>query len=120
MFRSYYKIIIWLLVIAYLCFAPSDGFKKVNIPIPHIDKFVHFIMFYILGVFLQAATFQNLKTRNTLFIAFLIYGLLIEIIQHYMIASRNGDVIDFLFDSLGLIVGIFSFIFYPKFIRGLL
>ena len=54
--KGYYRILIWLFVIAYLCFAPADDFGKVDIMIPHFDKVVHFIMFLILGILLESVS----------------------------------------------------------------
>jgi VanZ family protein len=106
--QYYYKIILWSLVIAYLCFAPSDGFKKVPIAIPHLDKVVHFIMFFILGLFIEALRIRRLapKFRFRLPLLGVVYGGLIELVQHFLIDGRHGDLIDWTADILGLVIGI--------------
>ena len=102
--KTYYKAIIWVFVIAYLCFAPADDFKKVHITIPHFDKIVHFGMFFILGLFLEAINSLNKsKIYSIVFpLIAIIYGGVIEIIQFNCIYSRSGDFIDFLADIIGL------------------
>jgi VanZ family protein len=106
--QYYYKIILWSLVIAYLCFAPSDGFRKVPILIPHLDKVVHFIMFFILGMLIEALKISriNVVTLIGLPLLGIIYGGLIELVQHFLIDGRHGDWVDWLADSIGLFIGI--------------
>jgi len=106
--QLYYKIFLWSLVIAYLCFSPSDGFKKVPIIIPHMDKVVHFIMFFILGMLMETIKTRvlNLVTRFGLPLLGMVYGGLIELVQHYLINGRHGDLIDWTADIMGLIIGI--------------
>lgn len=115
-----YKIIIWILVIAYLCFSPSDGFKKVHISIPHLDKAVHFVMFYVFGVLAEALVVKNFMSRKVYVITGLFYAFVIELVQYFFISSRNGDWVDFIADSAGLFAGIYTFSWYPKFAKKLM
>jgi len=120
--KVYYKIFIWSLVIAYLCFAPSDDFKKVNISIPHFDKVVHFGMFFILGIFITVIKHIKSSRFNSLWLPVLaiIYGGAIELIQLQYIYKRNGDLVDWLADIIGLFIGIWIFSFIPNRLRKLL
>ena len=120
--KTYYKIVIWSLVIAYLCFAPADEFKKVNITIPHFDKVVHFGMFFILGVFLMAANYLNPSKFNKYWLHMLavIYGAVIEIIQLNFIYKRNGDFIDWFADIFGIIAAIVIFKHLPPKLKKVL
>lgn len=115
-----YKLIIWSFIIAYLCFSPSDGFKNVNISIPHLDKVVHFVMFYIFGVLSEALVNKTQMRRKIFVFLGLAYALSIEIVQHYFIVSRSGDWVDFIADGVGLFAGIYTFRHYPKFAKRLL
>jgi VanZ family protein len=120
--KSYYKIIGWSLVIAYLCFAPANEFKKVHISIPHFDKVVHFGMFFILAMFIGAI---NTKSKNIGFwlglpLLAALYGGIIEIIQWKFIFMRNGDWFDWLADLLGIIIGIYAIDLIPQKIKQLL
>jgi len=119
--RLYYKIIIWVFVIAYLCFAPADEFKKVHITIPHFDKLVHFGMFFILGVLIASISYKQKSIFNTkaLPILAIIYGGVIEVIQYYYIQSRSGDLFDWFFDITGLIIAIKIFTYIPKTVKTL-
>lgn len=119
--KLYYKVVIWVLVISYLCFAPADDFKQVNISIPHFDKIVHFGMFFILGVFLSAI--NNLKYSKLhsfwLPVIAILYGGAVEIIQFNYINSRSGDFIDWIADIIGLLIGIWIFRDFPKIFRDM-
>ncbi|MGD9994572.1 MAG: VanZ family protein [Salinivirgaceae bacterium] len=120
--RYNYKIILWSLVIAYLCFSPSDGFKKVPILIPHLDKVVHFIMFFILGMLMETLKIRqiNVVTRIGLPLLGIVYGGLIELIQHFVIDGRHGDWVDWIADILGLFIGIGFVKLLPLKLRRLL
>ncbi len=120
--KKYYKIIIWIFIIAYLCFAPSDEFKKIHITIPHFDKIVHWGMFFILGLFITAA---KIKKKKIIYIiipyAFaILYGGIIEIIQMLFIYSRNGDFFDWIADIIGIFSAILVFEYLPSKIKLLL
>ena len=44
--------IIWAGVIFFLCAIPSDSIPDPQLNIPHLDKVVHFGMFFIMSIFL--------------------------------------------------------------------
>jgi len=111
-----YKFILWVLVIGYLCLAPADEFKKVHIPIPYLDKIVHFVLFFILGIISTAM--RNYQSNKKIFyfqVSFAaIYGGMIELAQNYLTSTRKGDWIDWLADLAGLILGIMIVRFLPS------
>ena len=119
---KYIKLFVWSLVIAYLCFAPADEFKKVHITIPHFDKVVHFGMFFILGIIMSAIKYAKPSKFNTLWLPVLAiaYGGIIELIQLQFIYKRNGDFIDWLADIIGLFIGIWIFGYLPQKLQKIL
>jgi VanZ family protein len=120
--KRYYKVTVWIFIIAYLCFVPSDEFKKVHITIPHFDKIVHWGMFFILGLFLVALKFKKQKNIYTvmLYTFAVSYGGIIEIIQTLFIYSRNGDIIDWIADIAGIFSAVLIFKYIPVKIKMLL
>ena len=70
----------------------------------YYDSYIHFIMYYILGVFVL---FQEKKNYLLKLILALIIPLLTEYIQNY-IDLRRSDVIDLYYNYLGLFFGIFT------------
>ena len=111
--------ILWILVIFILCSLPSEDIPDPRLNIPHLDKVVHFGMFFILSLLfsyaLEAKTSLKLKTIYTIAISIsIIYGGLIEILQHYFF-NRGGDVLDLLADIAGGIVGCLCYPYFKRF-----
>ncbi len=118
----YIKAAIWSLIIAYLCFAPSDEFKNVHITIPHFDKIVHFGLFFILGIFLAALMYVKPSRFHKVWLpaAAIVYGGLIEVVQLLYIYQREGDFFDWLADAIGVIVAIWVVSFLPNKLKRVL
>lgn len=101
--------LIWASVIFILCAMPSQDIPNPQLNIPHLDKAVHFGLFFIMALLLcnelEYQTTFNLKKifLVSVFIVFL-YGGLIEILQHYCF-NRSGDLFDLLADVAGGAVG---------------
>lgn len=75
------------------------------------DKLGHLTLFgtwtYILGLYHHI----NWESTTKLWVIFIIgvsFGLLIELLQHFLPLNRHGDGIDFLFDMLGCLVAIIA------------
>lgn len=100
---------IWIIVIFILCAMPSEDIPSSGINIPHLDKVVHFGMFFILSVLIRWE-FEywghwNLKTIYIFVIGIsFLYGGTLEIFQHYFF-NRQGDVWDLLADIAGGVTG---------------
>ena len=101
--------IVWILVIFILCAMPGSAIPDPHLNIPHLDKVVHFGMYFILSVLLAylLESYTSLKRMSIYAIAILtafIYGGLIEILQQNYF-NRSGDIADLLADVLGGIAG---------------
>lgn len=88
---------------------PAD----IEVPMTNFDKLVHFILFMgISGIaFFDNSRYFREKISNIRLLAgsFLFpcaFGGLIEILQEQFTSSRSGDIMDFLFDSIGAAAGI--------------
>lgn len=102
--------IIWGLIIFVLCAMPSQDIPNPGIDIPHLDKVVHFGMFFIMSV-LICYRYEHSKRKIIYGIAIgfsFLYGGLIEILQHYFF-NRGGDIWDLLADVIGGVVGCLLF-----------
>jgi VanZ family protein len=77
----------------------------------NLDKFQH-IAAFVFFVFLMTIAFRKAK-YITVFLTGLGYGVLIEIIQHF-IPYRTGDIADIIADILGLSAGIFIVMSFRK------
>lgn len=106
--------ILWCLVIFVLCTLPGEKLPDDSLHIPHIDKMVHFFMFFIMSIFLCAelkyqTSFSFKKIMLTSIVLVALYGAFIELIQNFVFTYRSGDYYDLLFDILGGIVGALMF-----------
>ena len=83
-------------------------FKVNNLPYQHIDKFIHFILFFIQSYLVTKTYF--LRVKNVTFsilkviIPFIIFSVLIEVVQIY-IPYRSFDLFDLLMNIFGSISG---------------
>ena len=91
---------IYIAIIFFISTAYIDLVNKIY----YYDSYIHFIMYYILGVFIL---FQEKKNYLLKLILALIIPLLTEYIQNF-IDLRRPDVIDLYYNYLGLFLGILT------------
>ncbi|MCB8995492.1 MAG: VanZ family protein [Bacteroidales bacterium] len=109
----YYPSIIVFILIFIASIIPARDVEKVSFfTFPHFDKLVHAIMYF---TFSFVIIFDNQRSRpplpnikNYLYsaVAGLSYGGIMEILQALFTRSRKGDIFDFLFDLLGVVLAI--------------
>jgi len=125
--QSYTKLIVWIFVIGYLCFSSGENISHLNINtiipdwlLPHIDKCVHFTMFFVLAFLIKSLHWQA-TISNKLFYWYLCAGIayagITELIQTFFISTRSGDIFDFTADMVGFGLSILIFPYWPKFIK---
>jgi len=110
---------LWLLVILFLSGFPGN--KVPEIPLWQFDKLVHsgiygaLTFLLLLGYSKQYSppTKRYSLVGKIVFFA-IFYGGLMEILQHYIFINRSGNWLDFLANTLGAILGVFS---YPYVIK---
>lgn len=89
--------------------------KVPRFSMPHADKVVHFIFYFVL-VLLAVKAIQEFfnvkpKLRNVLlYVLFfaVAYGILIEFLQYGLTENRHGDILDVLANSIGAVAGMFT------------
>jgi len=110
---KYLLTIIWTLIITYLSLAQIPDNKEIKIDIPHLDKIVHFMMYFIYTLLLHIETKKiNKKSAIALIALYSIsFGLLMEFCQTYLFSYRSGEFFDFIFNTLGVLSAI---AIYPK------
>jgi VanZ family protein len=107
--KNIFSILVALIII-YLSLTSSHTFDKVPfINIPNIDKVVHFGMYFGLMSVIILENRKNIKSAGHLFLIGLIpfsYGILMEICQSTLTATRTGSVYDALANGAGILVSI--------------
>lgn len=112
--RSRLPALLWLFVITVLFLLPGSALPKNEMIIPHFDKWVHFGFFAVL-LFLWRFRFEaTVKYSMLLLLLAFIYGLGIEVIQHYLIANRSFDVGDVAADMTGAVAGVVTWRYIKK------
>lgn len=107
------KPIIWLALICYGLFLPSGHLPvKPFMKIPHFDKLVHFVLFFILCLLLFRP-FKKLRLKYYIWapVTAVFLGALLESLQRTLTVSRSSNFADFLANAAGVVVSIFFFRF---------
>ncbi|HTA62814.1 MAG TPA: VanZ family protein [Bacteroidia bacterium] len=115
--KKFIPFILWTAVIFGLCSMPGKAIPKINwLELLSFDKFVHASIFFVEQIFLMHALIslseENFFKRNYKWVSVLFcvtYGGSLEIMQYYVFSERSGDVLDFIANSTGCIVGLFLF-----------
>ena len=106
--------IAWLLFITILLCTPGSRLPKIswNDKI-WLDKCAHIFLFLVLvflwcRIFLRSApTVKNKNIFITITFLSVIYGIAMEVIQHYFIPFRSFDYGDMIADAIGSVAGYF-------------
>ena len=96
---------LFLIYIGIIFFISTIYIDLVN-KIYYYDSYIHFTMYFLLGVFVL---FQEKKNYLLKLILALIIPLLTEYIQNF-IDLRRSDVIDLYYNYLGLFLGILTIV----------
>ena len=112
---NYWKPLIIAIVSLYGSITSSDDFNKITfLNIKHIDKLIHFSLYFILSISLLASLHRDtiIKTLNQKVITLIIvisYGLLMEVFQYYFTDNRSAEILDVFANTFGCIVGLAIF-----------
>jgi|GEM_PF-194584 VanZ family protein len=113
---QYWKTIVWAAVILLLSTMQVNPHqpKVFWFGLPHLDKAVHFMMYFILATIWISDYFkirQICSFRSILVIGFVstFYGVSMELIQSVFTTHRNGSLIDALFNLTGVLAALYLF-----------
>lgn len=103
---------IWIAIITFLSLSSFEDLDTGGLNIPHLDKVVHFIFYFVAAILGSLFLKENSKgLLNPLKAALLatifavIYGIVIEVIQSVFTQNRSGELFDVLANSLGAFCG---------------
>ena len=82
---------------------PLDGIES-PITFDFIDKVIHLLIFLVLAVLFKLS-YPKIKYYNAILVLSF-YGLAIEILQQILPTGRSFDLYDWIFDILGVLIGI--------------
>lgn len=101
--------IVWLILITLLCLIPQDDLPQTEL-IPHLDKLVHFSLYFVLTV-LSLIVYRKPKLRGKILImtGIFVFSLLIEIMQGILPFGRTFSLTDLLANLSGIATGFLLF-----------
>ena len=110
--------IVWLIISTVLLILPGSAFPKENwLSRIWFDKWVHIALFGILVLAwcygIPRSTIVTTRKKIFLLITVLAicYGIIMELVQHYLVANRGFELGDIIADALGSFAG-FAFSSY--------
>ena len=108
--------IAYLLIISVLFCLPGSAFPKSNwLSDIYFDKWVHIGFFAVLIILWNwAANSTNRNWSWTILVAAVMYGLVVEFVQHNFIPNRGFDMGDWIADIAGSLLGVW---FYGRYIK---
>ena len=108
--------LLWASIVVYFCFFTSYD-PEGEVFIEHQDKVGHFIFYVILTYGLirvfKEEIILNEPSKFASSIAF-VFGLIIELIQHYYTTHREGSLMDAFANGFGIILIVMLVHKYPK------
>ncbi len=113
----FWKPLLWLAIICYALFIPAKDIPlKPFLNIPYFDKIVHFSLFFVLCVLLFRP-FKRIEMKYYFWAPFtsIIFGAVLELIQHTISISRSTNIYDFMANATGIIA---SVVFFYLFVSG--
>ena len=102
-------LIAWFVVVFILSSISGDKIQRIDtFHIPHLDKFVHFIMYsvmqYLWLLYMVKAEIVNKKGFIiSSSIISVLYGVLMEMLQSMFFIHRSGDLYDAITNTIGVL-----------------
>ncbi|WP_249356202.1 VanZ family protein [Maribacter sp. ACAM166] len=112
-----------MVLVTFFSLFSFSGVDTSRFNIPHMDKAVHFTFYFVMVILaFVAKTKGEWQGSNTLKLLWhitlfsILYGIVIEVLQHVATVNRHGDSLDVLANSTGAIVAmlLLRFLFLRK------
>lgn len=120
---SFLPAICWLILVTVLLVLPGSAFPQENwLSRIWFDKWVHIGLFAVMTLlgcrgWLGGKTVKEKRKQLFLYtaLAALVYGIIMEFVQKYLVVNRSFDIGDILADGAGSLTG--WFISYRRYIK---
>ncbi|MHB8259461.1 MAG: VanZ family protein [Bacteroidia bacterium] len=115
--KKFLPFVLWTFIIFALCSMPGKAIPKIDwLELLSFDKFVHASIFFVEQILLMRAllslqkkTFLSKNYRWLSVLFCVAYGGSLEIMQYYIFSERSGDVLDFIANTTGCLIGLVVF-----------
>ena len=116
MIKNILPAILWSVFVLFVSLVPGNELPKFQMEFLFVDKIAHAALFAGLSFFwvfgLKKAgykTLLNLRMDLVLFGGILLFGIGIELLQHFVIPQRHFDFFDIIANGVGIIIGFLFF-----------
>ena len=104
----------YTLILIILSLTPIPDLGLPRFKLLEFDKLIHFIM-YLIFALIWGLKIENFLERKMEISAYLIlFGLVLEILQHLLPFGRYFDLGDFVANSIGVLFGVFILYYLKK------
>lgn len=86
---------------------------NVTIKFGHLDKIQHCIAYLCLSLSWLVSTKKRIKKFIVVLLC-IVFGMIIEVLQHTLTSYRTGDVLDVVANTIGILIGLLVFNKYSK------
>ncbi len=122
--NSLVKSIIWSLIILLSGILPGNKIGRVVLlEIKYMDKFLHFLMYFVFSLILYydlRKYINSLKNKYFgylyIFVITFLWGIIIELIQYYLLSYRQGSIADAIANASGIFAGILLILITGKYL----
>lgn len=105
---TYWRSLLVICIIAYGCLLRKPPYMLP--PIENGDKWAHWLVFMVLTLVLlwdsKKAGLQSWRMWVLAMVFPIVYGGFIEILQELYFYPRTGDWVDWLYDTIGMLIGV--------------
>ncbi len=105
---TYWRSLLVICIIAYGCLLRKPPYTLP--PIENGDKWAHWLVFMVLTLVLlwdsKKAGLQSWRMWVLAMVFPVVYGGFIEILQELYFYPRTGDWVDWLYDTIGMLIGV--------------
>jgi hypothetical protein len=120
LFRTFLPSLLWMIFILIVCLLPKKDIETIDFSwLPqNADKIVHAGFYIVLAILLSLSIIKYktslLKLVSVTFFICVLYGFLIEVLQHFFTTTRHFELMDVAANSAGAVVGLVLVFFRLK------
>lgn len=119
LFKSFWLSILWGVIITLSSLLSADNVGKISVfKFQHADKFAHFGLYFIFSYFIMIG-FKNIYISDIIkfkkqaityaILISIIFGGIMEFLQITLNTNRTGELLDFIANTAGSVIAVFSF-----------
>ncbi|MDZ7742345.1 MAG: VanZ family protein [Bacteroidota bacterium] len=121
--KNFWPITLWALFVFILSAIPGNSIPRLPSFFDWLkpDKIVHLVFYGVFTFLLLHGLVKQYGAGNKRFmykiVAFntgMVFGLLMEVLQYYEFSGRNGNIYDFIANTIGSLIGIWIFSIYKR------